>query len=77
MDGARLSRLSKDDVDPLMSPCRMGLQLERELGGLIWELPTIGPGALSFLIGACRGSGDKERWDLARGCLIIRSTMPF
>ena len=77
MDGARLSRLSKDDVDPFTSSCHMDLRLERELGGLIWESPTIGPGALSFLIGTYHGPGDRERWALARGHLIIRSSMPF
>jgi hypothetical protein len=35
MDDAWLSRLSKDNVDPSMSPCHMGLQPEREFGGLI------------------------------------------
>ena len=35
MYGARLSRLSEDDVDPFMSPCRMGLRLEQELSGLV------------------------------------------
>ena len=77
MDGARLSKLSEDDADPFMIPCRMGLRLERELGGLIWESPTIGPGAPSFLNGAYRGLGDQERWALAWGHLIIQSSVPF
>ena len=71
MDGARLSRLSKDSVDPFMSPCHMGLPLERELGGLIRESPIVGPGMPSFLIKACRGLGDQEHWALAQGHLII------
>jgi hypothetical protein len=77
MDGARLSRLSEDDADPSVSPCHMGLQHERELGGLIWESPTIGLGAPSFSIGSYPGLGDQERWALAQGHLIIRSSMPF
>jgi hypothetical protein len=35
MDDAWLLRLSKDNADPFVSPCRMGLQPEREFGGLI------------------------------------------
>jgi hypothetical protein len=35
MDGARLSRLSEDGVDPFMSPCFLRLRLERELGELV------------------------------------------
>ena len=71
MDGALLSRLGEDDADPFASPCRMGLRLERELSGLVWELPTVGLGAPSFLTRAYCGSGDQERWALARGRLII------
>ena len=77
MDGVRLSRLSKDDADPFVSLGCMGLRLERELSGLVWELPTVGLGAPSFLTRAYCGSGDQERWALARGRLIIRSSTPF
>ena len=62
---ARLLGLSKDGVDPFVSLCRMGLQLERELDELVWELPTVGLGAPSFFIRACHGPGDQERWALA------------
>jgi hypothetical protein len=61
MEGARLSRLSEDGADPFVSLCCMGLRLERELGEIVWESPTVGPGAPSFLIGTCRGPGDQER----------------
>jgi hypothetical protein len=61
MDVARLSRLSDDDADPFESLCRTGLRLERGLGELIWELLTLGLGVPSYLIGACCGSGDRER----------------
>jgi hypothetical protein len=60
MDGARLSRLSEDSANPFMSPCRIGLRLERELGKLILELLTVGPGAPSFSIGAYHGLGDQK-----------------
>ena len=60
MDGALLSRLGEDDADPFASPCRMGLRLERELGELVWELPTVGLGAPSFFIRACCGLGVRE-----------------
>ena len=61
MDGAQLSRLIKDDANPFLSMCRMGLQLERWLDELIWESPTVVLGVPSFLIGACHGLGDRER----------------
>ena len=63
--GAWLSRLSEDGADPFTSPCRMGLQLERELGGLIWKSPIVGLGVPSFFIEVCCGPGDQERWALA------------
>jgi hypothetical protein len=77
MDGAWLSRMSKDDADPSVSPCLMGLQPERELDRLVWESLTIGLGTPSFLIGAYRELGDQERWALAQGHLIIQSSTPF
>ena len=45
---ARLLGLSKDGIDPFVSLCHMGLQLERELSEFIWELLTIGLGVPSF-----------------------------
>ena len=71
MDVAQLSGPSEDGIDPFVSLCRMGLRLERGLSELIWELPTLGPGAPSFLIGAFHGPGDQEHWALAWGHLII------
>ena len=50
-----------------MSLCHTGLRLERVLDELVWESPTLGLGATSFLIGAYRGLGDQEHWALARG----------
>ena len=60
MGVARLSRPSDDGAHPFMSLCRTCLQLERGLGKLVWELPTLGLGAPSFLFGAYHGSGDRE-----------------
>ena len=48
LDGARLSKLSEDDADPFVSPCRMGLRLQRELGGLVWESSNVGLGRTPF-----------------------------
>ena len=77
MGVARLSGPSEDDVDPFVSLCRMGLQLERGLDGLVWELPTLGLGVPYFVIGAYRGPGDQERRAMAWGHLIIHSATPF
>jgi hypothetical protein len=41
--------------------CHVGLWPEREFDELIWELPNLGLGAPFFLVGAYRGSGDRER----------------
>jgi hypothetical protein len=60
MGVGQLSRLSDDGADPFMSLCHIGLQLERELGELVWELPTLGPGVPSFFIIAYHGLGDQE-----------------
>jgi hypothetical protein len=49
----------------------MGLQLEQELGRLVWESLTVGLEAPFFLIRACCGSGDQERYALTQGHLII------
>ena len=60
MGVARLSRPGDDGVDPFVSLCRTGLRLKRGLGELVWELPTLGPGAPSFFIRDYSGLGDRE-----------------
>jgi hypothetical protein len=64
---AWLLRPGDDGADPFVSLCHTGLQLERGLGELVWELPSLGPGAPFFLTEACRGSGDREHLGFGSG----------
>jgi hypothetical protein len=52
---------------PVLILCRMGLWSERGFGELVWELLTLGLGAPSFLVRACRGLGDREHLGFSSG----------
>jgi hypothetical protein len=64
-------------MTPVLILCCIGLRSERGFGELIWQLPTLGPGAPFFLLEPAVGRVIESVWALARGHLITQCAMPF
>ena len=54
-------------LTPFVSLCRTGLPLERGLGELAWELPSLGLGAPFFLTRTYHGLGGQEHLGSSSG----------